>query len=123
MEILRDTTRERWRELLAIAGGENFVLSRFTQLEILLGCRNEQEWTISKDYFDEQIYLDITATSWEAAARIHFDLRRLGRTIVSPIDCCIAQLAIQNDVLLLHRDRDFETIARIRPLRQQWVRW
>jgi len=32
------------------------------------------------------------------------------------VDCCIAQIAIESGVLLLHQDRDFERIARIRPL-------
>ena len=54
--------------------------------------------------------------TWRDAARIHFDLRRRGRTVRSAIDCCIAQLAIENNLRLLHRDRDFETIAEIRPL-------
>jgi predicted nucleic acid-binding protein len=60
---------------------------------------------------------------WSDAARIFFDLRRRGRTVRSSIDCCIAQIAIENDVLLLHRDRDFEVIAELRPLRQQRLTW
>ncbi len=60
---------------------------------------------------------------WEDAARIYFDLRRLGRTVRSPIDCCIAQVAIHHDVLLAHRNKDFETIAGIRPLRQTRILW
>ena len=53
------------------------------------------------------------------AARIDFELRRRGKTVRSPIDCCIAQIALDHDVLLLHRDRDFEVIAGVRPLREQ----
>jgi predicted nucleic acid-binding protein len=49
--------------------------------------------------------------------------RQRGKTVRSPIDCCIAQVAIDHDTLLLHRDRDFETIAEIRPLRQMWLAW
>jgi len=33
------------------------------------------------------------------------------------IDCFIAQLALENDAPLLHSDRDFDTIAAVRPLR------
>ena len=57
------------------------------------------------------------------AARIYFDLRRQGETVRSPIDCCIAQLALAHEILLLHRDEDFNKIARIRPLHQSWVSW
>ncbi len=41
----------------------------------------------------------------------------------SAIDCCIAQAAIDHDVLLVHRDRDIETIAENRPLRQARMDW
>ena len=44
-----------------------------------------------------------------------------GRTVRSAIDCCIAQLAIEHEALLLHQDRDFETIAEIRPLVAQRI--
>jgi predicted nucleic acid-binding protein len=39
------------------------------------------------------------------------------------VTCCIAQIAVDHDVLLLHRDRDFEVIAEVRPLRQQRLVW
>ena len=32
------------------------------------------------------------------------------------MDCCIAQAALENDLLLIHNDRDFETIAQVRSL-------
>lgn len=72
-------------------------------------------------YLDSQDYLEANTETWREAARIYFDLRRQGRTVRSPIDCCIAQLALEHDVLLIHRDRDFETIAEIHALRQQWL--
>jgi hypothetical protein len=42
---------------------------------------------------------------------------------LSPIDRCIAQIALDHAIVLLHRDRDFETIATIRPLRQARLTW
>ena len=52
------------------------------------------------------------------AARICFDLQMRGETVRSNIDCCIAQIAIENQALLLHRDRDFEKIVLVRPLQE-----
>ncbi len=98
--------------------GDDVALSRFTELELLQGCKDEREWQLLRSYLDSQDYLDMAPSSWGEAARVYFDLRRTGRTVRSPIDCCIAQLAIDNDIQLLHRDRDFEVIAEIRPLRQ-----
>ncbi len=87
------------------------------------GCRDEEEWALLSEYLTTQEYLDPTRETWPAAARIYFDLRRQGLTVRSPIDCCIAQLAIDHNLLLLHRDRDFETMANLRPLHQCFVEW
>jgi len=97
-----------------------YGLTRFNQLELLQGARDEKEWEQLCEYLDSQFYFECTEETWNAGARIYFDLRRAGKTVRSPIDCCIAQLAIENDVVLLHRDRDFETIAEVRELRQEW---
>jgi hypothetical protein len=35
------------------------------------------------------------------------------------LDCCIAQLAIEHRMTLIHDDNDFETIARVRALRHR----
>lgn len=43
-------------------------------------------------------------------------MRRQGLTVRSLIDCCIAQASLENDLLLIHNDRDFETIAQVRAL-------
>ena len=56
--------------------------------------------------------------TWPEAARIYFELRRKGVTINSPVDCCIAQIALEYGAFILHRDKDFEKISRIRPLEQ-----
>ncbi len=89
---------------------------RFTQLELLQGSKDEMEWKRLDDYLSTQFYLETTEKTWRETARIYFELRRKRITLSSPMDCCIAQIAIESKVLLLHRDEDFERIARIRPL-------
>ncbi len=123
VDIFRDSTGRRRAALSTALEGEEVVLSRFHELEMLQGCRDESEWTLLKRYLDAQDYLELSGESWGEAARIFFDLRRIGRTVRSPIDCCIAQIALDHAVLLLHRDRDFETIATVRPLRQARLTW
>ena len=93
-----------------------WVLSRFTQLELLQGAKDEYEWKRLDEYLSIQYYLESSENTWREAARIYFELRREGKTINSPIDCCIAQIAIEAGAILLHRDQDFSRIARIRPL-------
>jgi predicted nucleic acid-binding protein len=94
-------------------------LSRFQQLELLQGARDEKEWGLLEDRLSTQYYLEASEDTWPEAARIYFELRRKSVTINSPIDCCIAQIAIENGALLIHRDEDFEKISRIRPLTQR----
>ncbi len=45
--------------------------------------------------------------------------RRAGITVRSSIDCLIAACALRNDLQVLHRDRDYPTIARISALRRR----
>ena len=105
---------------------DRFTLRRVeleTQLELLQGCRDESEWALLASYLEGQEYVEPTPSTWASAARIFFDLRRTGKTVRTPIDCCIAQLAIDSKTLLLHRDRDFEVIAEIRLLQQRFLKW
>jgi predicted nucleic acid-binding protein len=123
IDVLRDGSMEHRRQLESVVDPEDVVLTPFTELELLQGCRDEQEWALLAAYLETQEYVEPARSTWAAAARISFDLRRLGKTVRSPIDCCIAQLAIDSTTLLLHRDRDFEVIAEIRPLQQRFLHW
>jgi predicted nucleic acid-binding protein len=52
-----------------------------------------------------------------AAAALYRRCRRAGETPRQLTDCLIAAVAIRNDVPVLHRDRDYDAIARHFPLR------
>jgi len=116
INVFRDRTGTVRQSLEAIINNENIFLSQFTQMELLQGCRNEREWTLLETYLQDQDYIEPTPNTWVAAARIYYDLQRQGLTVRSSIDCCIAQLAIENQLILIHNDRDFETIQRVRSL-------
>jgi predicted nucleic acid-binding protein len=117
ISVFRDRSGQIRNQLETLIADRDVLLTRFTQLELLQGSLNEKEWTLLSTYLEAQDYVDLTAHSWQAAARIYYDLRRQGLTVRSPIDCCIAQAALEHDLLLIHNDRDFETIAQVRSLR------
>ena len=121
VDLFRDSTGEVRDALMQVVDDGDVVLTRFNQLELLQGARDEKEWTVLSDYLQHQDYLEAGDDTWRNAARIFFELRRRGLTIRSPIDCCIAELALMSGALLVHRDRDFVAIAEIRPVRQQWL--
>ena len=116
IDVLRDKTGKIVEAFRTRVAEEICVLTRFTQLELLQGVRDEREWNQLDQYLSTQYYAETTAITWREAARIFFELRRKGITLNSPVDACIAQIAIEAGAVLLHRDRDFEIIGRIRPL-------
>ena len=117
VDVLRDASGANGRRLLAVLQAQDVAFARFTELEIFAGARDEADWGSIQGYLASKAMLDPTASSWSGAARIYFDLRRAGRTVRKLIDCCIAQIALEHDLTLLHNDRDFETIATVRPLK------
>jgi predicted nucleic acid-binding protein len=114
--VLRDTEGRITQKFRKRIGTEISVFTRFNQLELLQGARDENEWRQLDDYLSTQFYLEATESTWKEAARIYFELRRKGISVSSPVDCCIAQIAMEANVILLHIDRDFDRIAKIRPL-------
>ena len=122
IEILKEKTGRKTNVFKEAIGSETYVLSRFNQLELLQCAKNQKEWDLLDKYLSTQIYLETSQDTWVAAARIYFKLRRKGLTAHSPIDCCIAQLAIEHGALLFHRDNDFVDIAKVCPLMQKaWI--
>lgn len=119
IKIFRDKTQQYSQRLYDYVGEQEIVLTRFQQLELLQGCRDEREWALLSGYLEGQDYIEMQTATWQAAARIYYDLRKQGLTVRSPIDCCIAQLALENQLLLIHDDRDFITISQVVPLQQK----
>lgn len=117
VDLFRDPDGKVRDALRRVTDGDETVLTRFNQLELLQGARDEYEWSLLAEYLEHQDYLEAGTDTWRNAARIYFDLRRRGHTVRSPIDCCIAELARQHDALLVHRDRDFVAISEVRPIR------
>lgn len=116
IDVLRDQEGTLVASFRRRISSDICVFSRFTQLELLQGAKNEREWNTLDEYLSTQYYIEASETTWREAARIYFELRRKGITVNSPVDCCIAQIAIESGARLLHRDEDFEKISQIRPL-------
>jgi len=123
IDVLRDRKGPVVQAFRERVGDETCVLTRFTQLELLQGARNEKEWKSLDEYLTTQYYLEASEGTWRNAARVYFDLRRRGITVNSPIDCCIACIAIEYGALLLHRDQDFTRMARRLPLKEESFRY
>jgi len=90
-----------------------FGLSSLTYHEVLQGARDEREFKLLKEYLGSQTiyHLPAEAEFYEKAARSYYELRRSGITIRSTIDMLIVQTALEYELILLHNDRDFDSLA------------
>ncbi len=120
IHILKDKDGKMVQAFRKKTASEIIVFSRFIQIELLQGAKDEFEWKRLDDYLSSQYYLEANENTWRHAARIYFELRKSGITVSSTIDCCIACIAMEAKALLLHRDHDFEKIAGIRPLTNEF---
>jgi hypothetical protein len=118
---LRDKTKRARRTLDARLAGETMAFTRITQFEVMRGCRDQRQWHRIARHLESHVLFGPTDGTWEEAARIVYDLARKGQTLKSSIDCVIAQIAIENDRLLLHNDSDFDLIASCRPLNAERI--
>ncbi len=119
--IYRDPTGAVARHVQSVIAGEEYVFCQFIRAELLQGCRDDREWARSLEYLDDQSYLEMSLASWTEAARIYFELRQRGLTVRGTIDCCIAVVAIEHALTLLHNDQDYEKVATVRPLKHKRI--
>ena len=113
VQIVRDKSGEKWEALQARFPG-TIAVTHFTRLEIMMGAKDDRQWRRLDGWMSAWPTMAIGEEDWKAAARIWMDLRRRGLTVSDPIDCCIAQAALSRGIILLHRDRDFESIRAVR---------
>jgi predicted nucleic acid-binding protein len=87
--------------------------------EVLQGAGSEKEYLILKKYLESQrfYHLKDPVDSFVKAAKIYLDCRKKGITIRSTIDCLIAQTALENGLVLLHEDSDFDLMSKVIPLK------
>lgn len=85
--------------------------------EILQGIRNEAEFKKTKDLLNALIFLPMPYSIFLRSAQIYRELRKKGLTVRKPLDCMIASVAIENNIPLLHCDKDFMIIETLGELK------
>ncbi len=94
-----------------------FGITAVIYQEILQGAATTTDFAKLETYLKTQCFyhpLNLLE-SYTEAARLYFDCRRRGVTVRSTIDCLIARIAIEHNLILLHNDRDFQYIGQIIP--------
>ncbi len=81
--------------------------------EVLQGIRDEKNFLLIKKAFLQHPFLPYNEVEMAInAASLYRFLISKGITIRKPNDCLIASLCIENNLPLLHKDRDFDNIAK-----------
>ncbi len=91
---------------------EDICICGIILAEVLHGIWQESEFRKTKDLFNVMIFLPMPYSVFLGGAEIYRTLRRKGITIRNSVDCMIASVAIENDIMLLHNDRDFLPIEK-----------
>lgn len=95
--------------------GLPFGLTSLILQEILQGAAHQKDFNQLLKHMSTQIFyqpLD-PILSYQRAAEHYYACRKKGITIRSSIDCLIAQIAIEHDLILVHQDRDFLLMAKV----------
>jgi predicted nucleic acid-binding protein len=92
-----------------------FGICSVIYLELLQGSKTEKEFNQLKEYLQTIPFYHMKkgTQSYEESAFKYFTCRKAGVTIRSSIDLIIAQIAIENNLYLLHDDNDFIHISKV----------
>jgi predicted nucleic acid-binding protein len=120
IEYLRATESRVDRRLDELIGADadELVTTEVVVMEVLAGVSEESRVAQLRRVLDHFELVPVEGLSdFLEAAAIYRTCRRQGETVRTRFDCLIAAVAIRVDAAVLHKDRDFEAIARHTPLR------
>ena len=112
IEFLRATGSAQARRLRRAIAGQEVVVIDPILLEVMAGARGDSVPALQRLMIAQHVEEFTPRLDWLDAARIYRRIRRQGETVRSQVDALIAAVAIRLDVPVLHRDRDYDTIAR-----------
>ena len=102
----------------AVRASEDIGVPDVVRLELLAGAgTDEQVRDLQRLLARFSALPAASPADHETAAALYRAARRTGATVRSLLDCLVAAAALRTDSALLARDRDFEVIARVSPLR------
>ena len=110
VEFLRDTDSSVCRRVNA-ALNSDIATCDAIRMELLAGARDEEHLRSLRRLLAITTVLPTTPAHYERAAALYRRCRQDGATVRKLVDCLIAAVAIDANVAVLHRDRDFDMLA------------
>jgi predicted nucleic acid-binding protein len=91
--------------------------------EVLQGFRDERAFQLARDAMHALPVVEspLKTAVFDDAVALYRTARRAGISVRSSVDCLIAACALRNGIGVLHRDRDYDKLARISSLQSRNV--
>jgi predicted nucleic acid-binding protein len=102
--------KENWQveKLDEILGKEIVAIGDYVLVEVLQGFRNDKDYDTAKDVLSTFPCLNVCGEEIALKSADNYrKLRKKGITIRKTIDIIISTFCIENELLLLHNDKDF----------------
>ena len=120
IDVLR---RSRPLDLASLVDFDEIVTCLPVVQEVLQGFADERAYRLARD---AMLALPIVESPLSEGAvleavGLYRAARRAGRTVRSSVDCLIAACALRHDLEVLHRDRDYASLAAVSALRARAI--
>ncbi len=119
VEYVRDTGSPTSERLEHHLRADELLTTDVVVMEMLAGACDDAHEARLAALLSLPSSVPVERADWVDAARLHRRCRARGETVRRLPDCLIAAVAIRADVAVLHRDQDFDTLARHTALRAQ----
>lgn len=111
IEFLRDTGSTVCNRVEALLESEIAICDAI-RMEVLAGARNERHLYSLRRLLARAVLIPTLSRDYDEAAILYRRCRQEGESVRKLIDCLIGAVAIRADTTILHRDTDFEVLAR-----------
>ncbi|MXY40081.1 MAG: PIN domain nuclease [Rhodospirillaceae bacterium] len=116
VEFLRDTGSPACSRVEALLAGD-IATCDMVRMEVFAGARDDLHLRRLRGLLARAATLPTTPADYEQAAALYRLCRLRGDTVRKLPDCLIAAVAIRADAAVLHKDTDFDMLARHTELR------
>lgn len=116
VEFLRDTGSPACSRVEALLAGD-IATCDMVRMEVFAGARDDLHIRRLRGLLARAATLPTTPADYEQAAALYRLCRLRGDTVRKLPDCLIAAVAIRADAAVLHKDTDFDILARHTELR------
>jgi hypothetical protein len=102
------------KRLLRHINANDICITGIILTEILQGIKNDDEFKLVEGLLRKiPVYEAQGPHTYIHAAQIYRQCKKSGFTIRKTIDCIIAAIVMDNNLTLLHNDKDFDKIAEV----------